>query len=178
MELRHNEPIASPPAGAVANGSEFGPQLSLFGIAQTELTSNDYYTPSWIFAELKLTFDIDVASPPNGPPFTPCRKYFTQLDDGLIQPWTGSVFMNPPFSNPGMWVAKWLDHANGIALLPFSKSAWFDKLWDSQAAIVRLPWNLKFNDPKGGGGSIFLACLLAGLGEANINALHNIGKVR
>jgi len=177
MELHQQQTPTSPPAGALA-GLEISPQLSLFGIAQTELTSNDYYTPSWIFAKLNITFDIDVASPPNGPPFTPCKKYFTQLDDGLTQTWQGSVFMNPPFSNPGMWVAKWLDHANGIALLPFSKSAWFDKLWDSQAAIVRLPWNLKFNDPKGGGGSIFLACLLAGLGEANIKALNNIGNVR
>lgn len=177
MELHQQQTPTSPLADAL-EGLEVSPQLSLFGTPQTELSSNDYYTPKWIFDALQLTFDIDVASPPNGPPFTPCRKYFTQLDDGLIQPWTGSVFLNPPFSNVTPFVDKWLKHNNGIALLPMSKSKWFERVWNSPAAIVALPRDLLFIDPKGGNGSIFIGCILAALGDLNTKALHNVGKVR
>ena len=103
MMTNQQTPIASRPAGAVAGGLGAGPQLTLFGAEQTELTSDDYYTPKWIFDALGIVFDIDVASPPHGPPNTPCRKYFTQKDDGLTQNWHGSVFLNPPFSNPNPW---------------------------------------------------------------------------
>jgi len=177
MELHQQQTPTSPLAGALA-GLEISPQLSLFGISQTELTSDDYYTPKWIFDALRLTFDIDVASPPNGPPNTPCRKYFTQIDNGLTQPWNGSVYLNPPFTEITPWVNKWLNHANGVLLVPMSKSKWFNNLWNSNAAIIALPYNLKFDDPTGGRGSIFIACIMAALGEANIKALHNMGKVR
>lgn len=178
MKTNNNEPITSPLAGALAGGLGAGPQLTLFGTPQTELTSDDYYTPRWIFDALQITFDIDVASPPGGPPFTPCHKYFSQLDDGLIQPWEGTVFLNPPFTDITPWVTKWLEHANGVILVPFSKSKWFDRIWNSDAATCALPYNLKFEDPKGGNGSIFIGCILAALGEPNVQALHRVGKVR
>jgi phage N-6-adenine-methyltransferase len=163
---------------AVAGGLGAGPQLTLFNDPQEELTSDDYYTPKWIFDALDLTFDIDVASPPNGPPFTPCNAYFTKETNGLTSDWSGLVFMNPPFSQMTPWVEKFIDHANGIALLPMSKSRWFNMLWESNAAIVSLPSTLKFHDPKGGKGSIFLGTILAGFGDQSIKALANIGRIR
>lgn len=178
MTHHHHPAKTSPLAGALAGGLGAGPQLTLFGTLQTELTSDDYYTPRWIFDALQITFDIDVASPPGGPPFTPCHKYFSQLDDGLIQPWEGTVFLNPPFSDTTPWVTKWLDHANGVILVPMSKSRWFDRIWNSDAATCALPSTLKFEDPKGGNGSIFISCIMAALGEPNVQALHRVGKVR
>ena len=79
-------------------------QLRLFELPQTEYTSDDYWTPKWIFDALAITFDLDVASPPQGPANTPCRAYFTQADDGLAQDWHGTVFMNPPFSKPAFLI--------------------------------------------------------------------------
>lgn len=163
---------------AVAGGLGAGPQLTLFNEKQEKLTSDDYYTPKWIFDALGLTFDIDVASPPNGPPFTPCKTYFTKETNGLTSDWFGLVFMNPPFSQSTPWVEKFINHANGIALLPMAKSKWFNTLWESNAAIVLLPSTLKFHDPKGGNGSIFISTLLAGFGKESANALSNIGKIR
>jgi hypothetical protein len=86
--------------------------------------------------------------------------------------------MNPPYSKATPWVNKFINHNNGIALLPTAKSNWFDLLWKSDAALVALPWTLKFNDPKGGNGSIFMGTVLAGFGEKSIKALANIGKIR
>lgn len=33
-------------------------------------------------------------------------KHYTIVDDGLLQEWEGQVFMNPPFSCPGVWMKK------------------------------------------------------------------------
>ena len=55
-------------------------------------TSDDYYTPKWVFDALGLQFDIDVASPVGGISWIPAKRYFTQYDDGLLQDWGGGVF--------------------------------------------------------------------------------------
>jgi len=148
-------------------------QARLFNEEQTETTSDDYYTPKWIFDTLGLHFDLDVASPPHATN-VPCDRYYTQADDGLAQDWHGRVWMNPPFSRPTPWVQRWLAHGNGVALLPTAKSKWFtNKLWQSDAVGVVLPASTKFTN-----GSILYCCALWAMGDSNIDALHNFGKVR
>lgn len=154
-------------------------QARLFTEEQTETTSDDYYTPKWIFDTLGLHFDLDVAAPPGGPPFVPCDRYFTQVDDGLAQDWNGRVWMNPPFSNPTPWVQRFLQHANGIALLPTSNGKWFRNLWNEKVSWVALPYNLKFIAGDGRKlGTMPLPCWVVALGDDNIQALNNFGKVR
>lgn len=63
-------------------------QPALFGAPQTALTSDDYYTPAWVFERLGITFDLDVCAPPGGIPWIPAARYYTMEDDGLAQPWT------------------------------------------------------------------------------------------
>ena len=111
-------------------------QQSLFPIEQRGTTSDDYYTPKWLFDTMAIGFDLDVACPPQGPLFTPARNYYDQKADGLSQPWFGRVWMNPPYSQPAPWVSRFVEHKNGIALLPFAKSKWCQSLWDSEAAMV------------------------------------------
>ena len=58
--------------------------------------TDDWYTPPDIFDALGLIFDLDPCSP--GPArWVPARKIYTKEDDGLVQSWSGTVFMNPPF---------------------------------------------------------------------------------
>ena len=102
----------------------------LFTTPQTETTSDDYYTPKWIFDTLGLHFDLDVASPPHATN-VPCNRYFTQADDGLAQEWHGRVWMNPPFSNPTPWVTRFVEHGNGVGLVPSSNGKWWLHLWQS-----------------------------------------------
>lgn len=153
-------------------------QLNLLGGEQTVRTTDDYYTPRWIFDALGLTFDLDVACPPEGPINVPAARWYTAADDGLAQPWTGRVWMNPPYSNPSPWVARFLEHGNGIALLPYSKSKWLQSLWDSDAAIVYI-YTIKFErlDATLNGSTPFCLGLWA-LGHDNIEALAKLGKVR
>ena len=153
-------------------------QQTLFNTPQQQLTSDDYYTPKWIFEKLQITFDIDVAAPTGGCHWIPAKQHFDQQTNGLTSTWHGNVFMNPPFSKPQPWVEKFMQHANGIAVLLMSKSKWFDQIWAHQNAIVVLPQNLKFVDPKGSNGSIFMPVILVAYGQQNMTALHNIGHVR
>ena len=147
----------------------------LFPVAQETYTSDDYWTPRWIFDKLGLVFDVDVACPPEGPPNTPCRTWFTQEDDGLVQEWRGRVWMNPPFSRPSPWVDKFMKHGNGIALVPFAKSKWCQTLFEKADAVLFLPANLKFDQ-----GSIPMPVGLWAIGQQNVDALRDsgIGPVR
>lgn len=155
-------------------------QLALFGQPQTGFTSDDYYTPPWIFDAFGVTFDLDVAAPPGGPPFTPCRRYYTQQDDGLTSPWAGLVWMNPPYSKPAPWVEKFLRHGNGIALLPFAKSKWLLSLWDSDAALICV-YSIIFVKPDGDKtGNVPFPLGLWAAGDHAKSILHksNLGRVR
>jgi len=153
-------------------------QQRLFGQQQTGLSSDDYYTPKWIFDKLDLVFDLDVASPPGGPPFVPCRQFFTQEDDGLSQSWEGRVWMNPPYSKPAPWIERWIDHADGVALLPTSNGKWYRSLWASSASFVPLP-PIKFIAGDGRKlGTMPLPCWLVAIGADNVAALRSFGKVR
>jgi len=144
-------------------------------------TSDDYYTPPFIFEALGLTFDMDVCSPPHGAPWIPAKRFLSVIDDGLTTEWTGRVWMNPPYSNPTAWIDKWLRHENGLGLVPMSKSGWFDKLWARPDVVtIAMPNKLKFMKPSGGSMGIFLPILLIGIGEENIEAmrLSGLGRVR
>jgi hypothetical protein len=157
-------------------------QQTLFSTPQTEMTSDDYYTPSWIFETLGLTFDIDVAAPPGGIPWIPARRYFTIADDGLSQPWQGLIWMNPPYSSATEWVRRFIEHGNGIALLPVVKSRWFINIWNHP-----LTCNVQLTDPdshhltfirQGKEKCIMFPTLMWAMGDQAIEALHKLGRVR
>jgi hypothetical protein len=156
-------------------------QPSLFSMPQQGRTSDDYWTPKWIFDALGVQFDLDVACPPEGPAHTPAHHWYTQETDGLTSPWYGTVFMNPPFSKTAPWVHKWIEHGNGIALLPVVKETkWVRQLWDSEAKSV---W---FNDltikfyHKNKEQHIWTIVWLWAIGDECVEALHNskLGRVR
>ncbi len=119
-------------------------ELDLGLESYVSVTNDDYYTPSHIFEALGLTFDLDVAAPVGGISWIPTKRYLTVADDGLKTPWDGLVWMNPPYSAPNDWVYKFIDHKNGICLVPTSKANWFKYLWENSDGALVLPPNLKF----------------------------------
>jgi hypothetical protein len=141
--------------------------------------SDEWYSPKSVFDALGVEFDLDVAHP-DYQTDVPTKQYYTINDDGLKMEWKGLVWMNPPYSKPTPWIDKWLDHRNGLALVPFSKSAWFSRLWLSDAICVSLPPNLKFTTPDGQSKQIFMQCSIWAIGERAKTILKesNLGKVR
>lgn len=135
--------------------------------------TDEWYTPSKVFQQLGLVFDIDVCAPKGGLPRIPALKSFDIEMDGLLQPWHGLVWMNPPYSKPTPWIDKWLDHGNGVALVPTSKAKWTTRLWSSNAKVALLEPNLKFERPDGSHKQIFMQCWLWAIGSTAIEAINN-----
>jgi hypothetical protein len=138
--------------------------------------SDDWFTPPEIFEALGLTFDLDPCSP--GPRhWVPARKIYTKVDDGLSQPWDGLVFMNPPFGSRNGHVPslqKFLEHANGIAIVrAYTSSAWFHE-WAIRAETMLFPrGKTKFVRPDGSiGRAPGHGIVLLGMGEIANDALQ------
>lgn len=152
------------------------------GLSQNDVptTSDDYYTPPWVFESLGLTFDTDPASPVGGIPWIPVKRYYTLIDDGLSQEWVGRVWLNPPFSKSSPWVRRFIDHGNGIILVPLSKSKWFNDLFDKADSMAVLPPTMKFQTKAGLLAPIFMPVALFAIGAENKEALQNgnFGRVR
>jgi hypothetical protein len=78
------------------------------------ITGDDWYTPpeyvSVIRAALGGVIDLDPAThvQANSHPTKGVRatKIYTRAQDGLLQPWAGRVFLNPPFSEWPQWSEK------------------------------------------------------------------------
>jgi hypothetical protein len=85
-------------------------------------------------------FDLDPASGCEPTPIATDR--YTPKDDGLLQPWYGTVWLNPPFSEKTQWYKKLVDeYWNGdieraVALATVDPSAdWFHE-WFSTADVL------------------------------------------
>jgi hypothetical protein len=153
-------------------------QPRLFGLPQQELTSDDYYTPAWVFERMGISFDLDVCAPPGGIDWIPAARYFTQEDDGLAQEWSGRVWMNPPYSNTTPWADRFIAHRNGVALVPHSRSAWWGRLWDAADGIADAGMfrflraaDLKLEN-------VFMPVVFAAFGDECVEAIGRLGVVR
>jgi hypothetical protein len=140
---------------------------------------NEHYTPKWVFDGLGLQFDLDVAAPiGNIGSHVPAARYFTKEDNGLEQEWSGRVWCNPPFAKATLWANKFLDHNNGVGIFPNSNAYWVDRLWDSDAAIIKLPYKTFYERPDGTSKRIMYTTYLVAVGEENIEALKKCGIAR
>lgn len=108
----------------------------LFAVPVQGTDTDERYTPRWVFDGLGLAFDTDPASPVGGGDVVPARIKFTRLEDGLAQPWTGLVWLNPPFSAATPWADRFREHRNGVFLGPIANARWWtdlagaaDRLW-------------------------------------------------
>ena len=93
-------------------------QTSFIPPAGVSVENDEWYTPSWLFNALGLTFDLDPCSPGVPPSVVPASEHITKAENGLGRDWCGSVWLNPPFSSKRVWYEKLIAHGNGIALMP------------------------------------------------------------
>lgn len=97
--------------------------------------TDDWATPADLYAELdaEFSFTLDPCATPDN---AKCPSFYTREDDGLAKPWSGHVFMNPPYGAAiGLWMAKaWLEAQRGalvVCLVPARvDTAW----WHDYAA--------------------------------------------
>ena len=94
----------------------------------TTLKPNDCLkTPEWVYSKLD-TVDLDPCAGPDT--FIGVTNYALERgEDGLVLPWHGFVYCNPPFSQKEIWAERMRLHGNGILILPERGSApWFGPL--------------------------------------------------
>ena len=138
--------------------------------------SDEWYTPLHVFAALGCEFDLDVASPgPDVVPWIPARRWYDK--NSLGQPWSGFVWMNPPFGGRNglvPWLEKFFAHENGLALVPDRTSApWWQRYAPKADAVLFVAPKIQFIDASGRPGAAPAqgTCLLA-IGDRGVGALR------
>ena len=131
----------------------FTPGLGFFMPHKAIFTSlrPDWRTPKGLFDELnsEFKFDIDVAASSGN---ALCEKYYTEKDNGLIQPWEGKVWCNPPYGRGvGVWVKKAYESpCLSVLLLPSRTcTSWFHDYCLKADEIRFIRGRLKFDDGEG-----------------------------
>jgi len=115
-----------------------------------EYGKDEWITPKEIVLPLG-EFDLDpCASVPR--PWDTAKNHYTIFDGGLLKPWFGRVWLNPPYSDVPTWIGRLAAHGNGIALTPDRTSAdWFRAAW-AQADLALFMPKVKFIRPDGSEG--------------------------
>ena len=149
-------------------------------LGKTKGKNDEYYTPKWLFESLGVEFDLDVAAPLEGVPWLPAKTFYHEQLNGLEQEWYGNVWMNPPYSAPKEWIRKFISHAYGMALLPFSRGMAMGELWETAHGILPMPYNFKFQHKTNGELTIPMHTAIYAFGLENVEALKRskIGRVR
>lgn len=124
-----------------------------------------WLTPRWILSQLGH-FDLDPCAAHCNPEWVGAKRSYQKSDDGLISPWTGRVFCNPPFSNTPPWLEKHSRHGFGISLVPctLESKTWAKFVWPKAVKILLLSGRVRFCNPDGStttGRPLRPVCLIA-----------------
>ena len=139
----------------------------------------EWLTPPEIIRALG-DFDLDPCSPtPDKRPWSTAREHFDIRDSGLLKPWHGRVWCNPPYGpKTGEWLARCAEHGNCVCLI-FARTetrAFFDSIWPKATAVLFLRGRLSFYHVTGKvGGTAGAPSMLVAYGEANAEALKTCG---
>lgn len=110
-------------------------------------------TPDYLFEEInkEFSFTLDACAIAEN---AKVQRFFSPDDDGLLQPWSGTVWVNPPYGNQiEKWVAKaYRESFNGVTtvlLLPVRTDVkWFHNWILGKAEIRFIKGRLKFGGIK------------------------------
>lgn len=106
-------------------------------------------------------FDLDAAASAES---AKAPRYYSIEDDGLVKPWSGRVWCNPPYSDCAAWVRKaWAEFDAGAAtaiamLLPANRTEqrWWQELVEPRRdhfggplSVRFLPGRIRFGHPEG-----------------------------
>ena len=143
------------PSGSAGNGS---------GEPGRGPEGDEWYTPPDIIESARSTLgeiDLDPASNPIAQQNVRAKQFFSKEQNGLLQPWRGRVFTNPPYSYPliEQFVAKLVAEVaagnvtEAILLVNSQTSAtWFQEAYRAASAVCFPRGRIRFLRPTGEAG--------------------------
>lgn len=153
--------------------------MSGMGSHQSARMQNDeWLTPPQIINAL-WPFDLDPCAPWRRP-WDTARHHYTMRDNGLMQPWEGRVWLNPPYGREtGRWLEKLADHGNGIALI-FARTEtamFFEQVWRKADAVLFIEGRLFFHYVDGSQATANAGApsVLVAYGQNNAEVLKHCG---
>lgn len=144
---------------------------------QNTTDKDEWLTPPYILAALG-EFDLDPCAP-RVRPWDMAKNHYTVEDNGLLKPWNGRVWLNPPYGKHTFrWMNRLSEHKNGIApiygrtdTIGFHRS-----IFDRATGIFFFKGRIRFHHVSGakGGTGPAPSCLIS-YDEANNKAIANSG---
>jgi len=121
--------------------------------AANDDSTDEWATPPCLwksFSNALDGFDLDPAS--GCEPVQIADETYTEEDDGLSQNWFGTVWCNPPYSNPGAWLEKAIsEHCTKqntdtiLLLLPArTNTNWFSNNIENADAVLFFDSKISF----------------------------------
>lgn len=154
------------------------PLRKAFSHDRVETGKEEWLTPPEIINALG-PFDLDPCAPINRP-WPTAANHYTIEDNGLIKPWQGRVWLNPPYGGEtGKWMRRMKDHGNGIVLI-FARTetqTFHECVWGVADAVLWIKGRLTFYNvdgtkPKNSGGA---PSVLIAYGKDNAERLRTCG---
>lgn len=148
------------------------------GHQSTNMRTDEWLTPPYIIKSLGQ-FDLDPCSPINRP-WDTASKHYTISDGGLLLPWDGRVWLNPPYGKEmALWLQKMAEHDNGVALT-FARTdtaAFHQHVFSSAMSMLFIEGRLTFFTVRGTPGAFNggAPSVLIAYGESNVDALAESG---
>jgi len=121
--------------------------------------NNEWYTPGYIIEAARNTMgsiDLDPASSAIANQTVGAKNYYTKEDNGLIQPWHGNIWLNPPYSRSlisrfsSAVIDKRKEYEQAIVLVNnATDTLWYHNLGQNCNAACILCQRIKFIDVTG-----------------------------
>lgn len=148
------------------------------GLTRQDGGSDEWLTPRYITDTLG-PFDLDPCSPGDRRPWDTAALHYSAEVDGLRQQWSGRVWLNPPYSDAGRWIARLAQHGHGTALI-FARTEtrmWHEHIWPHATALLFLRGRLRFCRVTGKpAGTAAAPSVLVAYGHDDARDLYHAGE--
>ncbi|SNS58314.1 phage N-6-adenine-methyltransferase [Rhodococcoides kyotonense] len=118
------------------------------GHQSSRAETTTWLTPRFVLDALG-EFDLDPCGAPNWPT---AQRHIILPEDGLAAPWSGRVWLNPPYGNEAaVWLEKLAEHGRGLALIfARTETQWFvSEVWEKATAVLFLHGRIRFHRADG-----------------------------